>query len=75
MGLDVVLFPCFGGSEGSDSAAGKVTLLGRAVSGVMRAVAVLAYLGMVPGGLVFLELLDLSDQGCCGRVTGAGCRR
>ena len=75
MGLDVVLFPRFGGSEGSDSAAGEVTPLGRAVPGVVRSVAVLALLGMVTGGLVFLELLDLSDQGCCGRVTGAGCRR
>ena len=61
MGFDVVLFPCFGGSEGSDSATGEVTLLRRAVPGVMRSGAIFALLGLVTGALGVLQLLDLTD--------------
>ncbi len=60
-GLSGVLFPRFGGSEGSDSATGEVTLLGRAVPEVMRSVAIFALLGLVTGALGVLQLLDLTD--------------
>ena len=58
MGLNVVLFPRFGVSEGSDSAAGEVTFLRRAVPGVVWSVAILALLGLVTGGLRSLKLFD-----------------
>ncbi len=75
MGLNVLLFPCFGGSEGSDSAAGEVTFLGRAVPGVVWSVAILALLGLVTVGLGSLKLFDLANEGCGGRVAGACGRR